>query len=319
MPATNPTESDVHVSRPLTNFSQKYLQDATNFVAGRAMPNIPVANQFDQYYNFNMGDFFRDEAEERADGTESAGGGFSLSQDNYMAKVYAFHKDVTDRQRGNADSQVALDQSAAEYVTLKMLIKRERIFEAAFMQTGIWGTDENVSWVTTADPVDAVVSAKSVVHLNTGFRPNKGIATRTAWDTLLKNDALLSRISGGATANTPAHMLKRLIEGWFELDEIFIMDGVYNTAIRGATASNSFMGGDNFLLYYAPNSAVGDTPTAGAGFSWTGFAGSTGSGIAVSKFRLEQKLKSDRVEGEIAVDYKLTAPALGYMFTSPST
>lgn len=319
MPVTNPTVSDVHLSQPLTNFAQKYLQDSNAFIAGRAMPVIPVIKQFDQYYTFDRGDFFRDEAEERADGGPSAGGGFSLSNDNYMAKVYAYHKDVTDRQRANADSQVKLEQSSTEFVTLKMMIRRERLFENTYMTPANWTTSANVSWVTTADPVDDVTDAKTVVHQLTGFRPNKGIATRSAWDTLLKNDALLSRISGGSNNNMPAKMLKSLIEGWFELDEIFIMDGVYNTAVRGATASNSFMGGDNFLLYYAPDTAVGDTPTAGAGFAWTGFNGATPSGIAISKFRRPQEFKSDRVEGEIAIDYKLTGADLGYMFTTPST
>jgi hypothetical protein len=94
---TNPTAGDVHVNTPLTNFSQKYLLSADMFIATRAFPNAPVTKQSDLYYEFNRGDFYRDEAQERADGTESAGGGFRLSTNPYFARVYAFHKDVTDR------------------------------------------------------------------------------------------------------------------------------------------------------------------------------------------------------------------------------
>jgi hypothetical protein len=138
MPATNPAAGDVHVNRPLTNFSQKALQNSVSFVALRAFPNAPVANQSDLYYVFDRDDFFRDDAKERADGAESAGGGFDLSTAPYFAKVYAYHKDVTDRQRANQDSPVQLDQSAVQFVTHKMLIRRELLMQSTMFTSGVW-------------------------------------------------------------------------------------------------------------------------------------------------------------------------------------
>ena len=138
---SNPTAGDVHINTPLTNFGQRYIQKAEDFIAMRAMPNLPVSKQSDLYYEFNRGDFLRDEAEERADGAESAGSGFRLGNSTYFAKVYAFHKDITDRQRANADTQIALDNSAATWVASKMLMKRETLFNAAFMTTSKWTTD----------------------------------------------------------------------------------------------------------------------------------------------------------------------------------
>ena len=67
---TNPTAGDVHVNTPLTNFSEKWLQDQVAFIGLNAMPNLPVAKQSELYYEFSREDFFRDEAQERADGTE---------------------------------------------------------------------------------------------------------------------------------------------------------------------------------------------------------------------------------------------------------
>jgi hypothetical protein len=74
----NPTAGDVHVNTPLTNISIAYIQDAANFVAARVFPNIPVAKQSDRYYTYDRGEFNRDEMEERAPGTESAGGSYTL-------------------------------------------------------------------------------------------------------------------------------------------------------------------------------------------------------------------------------------------------
>jgi len=40
-----PTNSDVHVDAALTNISVAYVQNAADFVAGRAFPNVPVSKQ----------------------------------------------------------------------------------------------------------------------------------------------------------------------------------------------------------------------------------------------------------------------------------
>ena len=317
---SNPTAGDVHVNRPLTNFSQKFLQSEDRFVSLRAMPNNPVDKQSDLYYVFNRGDFYRDTAQERSDGAESAGGSFRLSTSPYFAKVYAFHKDVTDRQRSNQDPAVVLDNSAAQYVATKLMLLRERLFLTAYLNTGsVWGTDQNVKWLTGAfdDPIATIRFAMQTVHKNTGYRPNKMLIGRTGYDTLLDNDEIVARISGGATATVPAKVQRTLLANLFELDEIFVADSVSNTANEGATDSYSFQAADNCLIYYAPNTVGLEEPTAGSQFSWTGFMGATPNGMRMKRFRMEAN-EADRIEGQMAFDYRLTAPELGYLFTTVS-
>lgn len=341
---TNPTAGDVHVNTPLTNFGQKYMQDQNMFVGLNAMPNLPVAKQSDLYYEFSRADFFRDTAEERADGTESAGGGFRLATFPYFARVYAFHKDVTDRQRANADPQVALERSATQFVMMKLMIRRERLFQSTFFNTSIWGTDvsgiaaspvEGTSFLfwdrPDSDPIVDVRTAIRTVHQNTGMRPNKMLIGRAGWDTLLDNDAILARIEGGATRDMPAMVMRQLVASLFELDAVFVMDSVVNTGAEGnpahpitsrtdlnANESNSFIGADNALVYYAPDTVGLEEPTAGMQFSWTGLMGNTDAGMRIKRFRMEQT-ESDRIEGQMTFDYRVVAPELGYFFSNVRT
>lgn len=319
---SNPTAGDVHVNTPLTNFSQKFLQSSTAFVGLRAFPNLPVAKQSDLYYEFDRDDFFRDEAEERADGTESSGGSFTVSTNPYFARVWAHHKDVTDRQRANQDSPIKLDQSATQYVTHKLIIRRERQFVTNLFSASVWTayTDPAVDWsAAVSNPITDVRDAIREVHENTGFRPNKMLLGRQAYDTLLDNDEILSRISGGATTNIPAQVQRTLIASLFELEAIFVMDGVVTTTVKGAaTPARSFIGGDNVLIYYAPNSVSLDEPTAGLQFSWTGLMGNTDNGMRIKRFRMEQN-EADRVEGQMSFDYKRTSEELGFFFAAVST
>ena len=323
---TNPTAGDVHVNRPLTNFSQKYLQDDAMFVTMQAWPNLPVQMQSDLYYVFDRSDFYRDEAIERADGAETAGGGFNLSTNPYFARVYGFHKDVTDRQRANQDPAVMLDQSATQYVTHKHLIRRERVMQTTYFATSIWGTDavgntDFTQWsAANSDPIRDVRTAIRTVHQNTGYRPNRMLIGREAYDTLLDNDEILSRITGGSTTAMPAMVMRQLLAALFELEMIHVMDSVVNTGAEGdgsalnQNESNAFIGGDNALVYYAPMSAGLEEPTAGVQFSWTGLLGSTTSGMRIRRFR-EEKLAADRIEGEMSFDLKLVASELGYFFS----
>ena len=321
---SNPTAGDVHVNTPLTNFSQKYLPDESAFIATRAMPNLPVAKQSDLYYEFNRGDFYRDEAEERADGTESSGSGFRLSTEPYFARVYAFHKDVTDRQRANQDSPVRLDESSTQFVTRKLMIRREVIFANTYISSGIWTTDlsgtggDFTPWnAAGGDPIVDIRNGKRTVQQLTGYRPNKMIITRSTYDVLLDNDAILSRIIGGATTQLPALVMQQRLAELLEIDQIFVMDAVVNFGEKDNSDPDArdmqLLGGDSALLYYAPDSVGLEEPTAGTQFSWTGLMGNTAMGMRMKRFRMEH-LESDRIEGQMAFDYKLVGADLGVFF-----
>lgn len=321
---TNPTPGDVHVNTALSTFAQKYLQSEDAFVSLRAFPNLPVQHNADQYYVFDKSDFYRDEVEERADGSESAGTQFRLSQDAYIARVRAVHKDVGDQTRANADAVVNLMQSATELVTHKLMINREIAFSNTFMNASSWpgntGAPANL-WDTVAgDPIVDVRDKKRLIQSTTGFRPNRMVLGRPVYDRLLDNAAIQDRISGGATVETPAMVMRQKLAEILELDEILVLDSIYTTDPRGAAdPTYQFHGADQALLYFAPQavSAQG-TPSAGVSFSWVGMFGMSNAGMRIRKFRMEE-YASDRVEGEMAYDYKVTGPELGYLFTGAVT
>lgn len=318
MPLNTPLAGDVHVNRPLTNFAQRYIQNASLFVAGQAVPLLPVTHQSDQYYIFDRDDMFRDDVQERADGAESSGSGFKLSTDTYLAKVYSHHKDVSDRQRANQDELISLDRSAAEFVVHKMLIKRERLFATKMLSSGNWtGGTVNKDWTAAAStPLADVRVGKRTIQEKTGMVPNKMLMGRKAYDTLMDNDDILARITGGANNAMPAMVMRTLLTQLFELDGIFVMDTVYNTANKGAALNMSFIGDDTALLYYAPNTVSGNgEPTAACQFAWTGYTGATQNGMRIRRFRMEN-LESDRIEADMAFDFKITGGDLGYTFTT---
>src|SRR5271163_3419457 len=104
-----PTVSAVHIQAALSVIATAYLQDAKNYIADDVFPNVPVEHQADKYFVFSKDDFFRDEAQQRADTAESAGGGFNLGTNSYLAEVWAYHMDLGEQTRRNADPAVDMD------------------------------------------------------------------------------------------------------------------------------------------------------------------------------------------------------------------
>lgn len=325
-----PTASDVHVNAALTNISIAYLQQRMNFAASRVFPNVPVEKQSDVYYEFDRGDFNRDEAEVRAPGAESAGGGYRLdSTASYFAKVWAYHHDVPDQILANADAAVPQMRAASEIVAHKMLIKKEKEFASNYMAAGVWDNDfdgtasspsatEAIHWddQTNGTPIEDVRSAKDTVLQNTGFEPNKLILGKQVFTALVDHPDIVDRIkySGGVGNTNPALANEQTLAQIFGVDEIIISKAVENTAAEAATDSHSFIVGKDALLVYAPSNPGIMVPSAGYVFSWTNYLGVGNEfGAAVRNFRLE-KNRVERVEGEVSFDMKLVSSALGFFW-----
>lgn len=324
-----PFQSDVHVSVPLTNVAIAYFQNARNFIADRVFPNIPVSKQADQFWKYNREDWNRDQMKERAPGTESAGGGYELERDTYFAPVKAFHKDIDDQVRANADSIINLDRDATNFVTMKAVLHREAEFARQYMRPGVWehgrvgvdagaGSDEFLQWSDpNSTPIEDVRRAKREVLGITGFLPNKLTLGVAVFDALLDHPDIIDRIKYGQTPGSPAMANETILAQLFEVDEILVSRAILNSAVQGRAESNDFIVGNNALLTYSPSSPSVFQPSAGYTFSWTGYLGASPQGFRIKRFRIE-RLEVDRVEIAMAFQQKVVAADLGYLFENAS-
>ena len=310
-----PTVSDVHVDAILTNISVAYMQEADNFVASRAFPQIPVNKQSDKYFTYSQADFFRDQVQLRADGTPSAGTGYSLSTATYAAEVYALHKDIGDQVRQNADNPIDPDMDATRFLTQQMLIRQEIDWASNAFATGIWDTDRTPGTLWSAagsTPIADIETGKQTVMTATGYVPNTLIISYKAFSALVDNSDIVDRIKFTSQDSVTPDLLARV----FNVDRCLIMSSVYNTAAEGATAAYSAVGDKDALLCYTPRNPGLMVPSAGYQMVWSGISAGLGTASAVSRFRLDE-LKADRIEIEAAWDTKIVSSALGYFFSNP--
>jgi hypothetical protein len=322
-----PTENDVHVDRPLTNFSVASFQEESVHLASSCFPVIPVNNQTDKYYVWNRGDLFRDEARVRAPGTPVIRTGARLSTDSYYCAIYELGDIIPDEVRKNSDPGTNLEQHKVRTIIQKLLIKRERIFASNFLATGKWTTDitgatitpatnEVLQWANASStPIDDVYRGKERILKNTGKRANTLVLTTDVHRVLSTNAQVLARLTGGQTPGGPAMISDADLAKVFGVDRILVSEAVYNSAKEGATASMGFVATRKALLLYSdPNPGL-DSETAGATFVWanSGFGNRVGVQINMQRDNL---VYSDLIDGFMNFDQKLTSADMGYFFNN---
>lgn len=327
-----PTVTDVHVAAALTNIAVAYLQSDDAYVADKIFPMVPVQHQTDVYFVWSKADFFRDEAQKRADATESAGTGVNLKTQTYSASVWALHQDIGTQIRANADPAIDIDVISTRQLMQKMLIRRDRIFMASYMTTSVWGTDATgttaagggtpgsttpVYWDDDAngDPFTDVSYAMTTILQNTGFMPNVLLMSWNVYQALRKHPLVIDRIkyTNPAYAGT---ITPQLLAQAFAVEEIVVSKAVYNTAAENVTASMSFVAGKNALLAYrAPQPGL-MIPTGGYTFGWQAFTGLNSLGVRVAQIPMNWLgVGTIRNECEMAFDMQVVGSDMGFFWS----
>lgn len=319
-----PTMQNAHIDRALTNISVSYLQDASAFIADKVFPIVPVKRQSDVFYTYSKADFMRDEAQVRGGATESAGGDYGVeAAEPYYCRKHAFHKDVTPEERANYDEPLDADKDATDFVSQKMLIRREMQWAAKFFAPGVWGTEitgvasgategQAIHWdVATSNPIKDITDAAVKMASETGYKPNTLVLSPFAFNALKNHEDILDRIKYTQKGIVTADLLATL----FEVEHVYVAWAVVNSAAKGAEANINFIMGKNALLCYSNPRPALRKPSAGYIFAWTGLEGSGAYGNRIVRLPMDiLGLGTERIEGEIAFDAKQICKDLGVFF-----
>lgn len=318
-----PTGRDLYINKALGDVSVAFQQNTDEYIADRVFPNVPVQQQGGVFYKYDKDDWFRSIAGKRAPASESPGGGWTVTTDDYFCHVYAAHKDIDEQDLANADSQFNLDRDATLWTTGQLLLKREQIFASTYLTTGVWGRDlTGVAGTPStnqfkqfdasgSDPVQTIRSAAITSQKANGIRLNTLVMGPSVMFTLEQHSLILDRIKYTERGIVTEDLLRAL----FRVDRIFVTNAIQNTAAKGATAALSFITDNSMLLCYTPPNPGLLTPSAGYTFSWNGLLGASALGTSIARIPVPLE-KSTRIEGEMAWDMEVIASELGVYFGS---
>lgn len=310
------TPSDVHVDTALTDMSIAYIQNATHYIAGSS-PVAESEKKSNKYYIYDINDWFRDDAvKKRAADSGAPISGFGLSTDSFDCDPWWTAVSLNELEVANADPAVTLDVAAMRIVTQRMLIRKDRLFATAFINTdSVWGTDVTggssfTQWDDAgSNPEADIDTGKKTILQNTGFSPNTLRVSYAVHQALKKHPMIKDRYKHTSSDSITEQMLAR----FFEVDRYIVAKSVYATNNEGGTAAMAFINGLHAVLTYENMAAGLMEPSALKTFSWSGLTGVNNAGIRIDQY-YDANVKSDIVRGEFAFDMKVTGAALGYRF-----
>jgi len=314
---SQPTQSQVHVDAILTQISVAYMQARANFIADKVFPIVAVQKQSDKYFTYTKNDWFRDEAKQRADGTPSAGSGYGLSTASYACDVFAMHKDIGVQALANQDQVVQLERGAVEFVTQRLLVRREAQWVTDYFATSVWDTDvvggaNFTRWSDYAgsNPTEDIELGKETILKNTGFEPNTLVLGYQTFRQLKHHPDLKDQFK----YTSPDSITPAMMAAYFDIERVLVAKAVKATNIENETGALDFAVGKHALLCHVAQNPGLLVPSAGYIFSWRGVSDNLGFDIGVSSFYIPER-KCWRYEGEVAWDNKKVASDLGYFFS----
>jgi hypothetical protein len=324
-----PTQQNVHVDSLLTNLSIAFRQNQTQYIADKVFPVIPVSKQSDLFRTYEQSAWFRDDARERADGVEAAEVDFTMSTTPYYAKVYAARQFLGDQTLANHDAPGDLYQEATNFVTDKLLLRREIQFISDFFGAGIWGynrtgvasapsANQFIQWndYVNSNPITDIEAAKLDIVSTTGMEANTLIFGRQVWPILRNHPDIIDRISGGATNSDPALADLEIIARIFGVQRVLVANTIKTSSNEGQTATYGFNASKGVLLVYAADAPGLMTPSAGYTFAWNSLPnGLSGATVGVKRYRDEARA-SDIVEAQSAWSNQVIAANLGEFLAS---
>ncbi len=315
-----PDASDVHVDALLTQISIAYRNAA--YIADQLFALIPVDKQSDIVPKFEKSHWFRDEAMPWATGTDLHTGGWTVDNTvKYFCDGFDYGKDIPDGVRFNADGAYAdIDRTATEFVTDKLMMKRERAWVADFWKTGVWGTDVTGTTSFTkwsdyggSDPfVDIKQTGRRTIRRGIGGRnPNVLVLGDLTRDVLLDHPDIVDRIK----YTSPGFADEALLARAFGVDRVLVGESVYTADEPGtAEASVTYTPNwdDDALLLYVTNAPALLAPSAGYTFYWRPL---TGGGAQYIRRLRDDKVMKDTIHGLTFFDQKVLATEAGYFFS----
>lgn len=315
-----PQAANVHIDQFLTELSVGFIQDPGHFVADRVAPILGSAKQSNKIASYNAGDLYRDEMAVRAPGSESAGGGYRVSNDTFFCDVWASHIDVDDMTVAAADAPFDLYADATRVLVQRELIKREVRFAADLFTTSLYtgGTSDDVAasslsgaWDDpSSTPIEDIHDQTNSILLHTGYMANTLVVNNLGWNALKNHPDIVDRVKHTSGDVVTTDIVARLLG----LEQVLVCRATRNTAAEGVTATMASIAGNHALVCYVAPSPGLWSPSAAYTFAWTGYPGST-DGRLIRRFRIEA-LRSERIEIESAFDQKLVSGDFGAFIQS---
>jgi hypothetical protein len=300
-----PTVYDSHINRPLATVSIAYRNAA--YIAEEIFPIVPVEKKSDLYFTFPKQAWMRNRSGPRAPKTKAPRADFPLTTGSYVCVNDALAYEIPDELRANADMPLRVDVTGTKFVTDGLLLGLEKRvadlvtastnWAAASTAGTLWSVDSSDPWGNIDTVVNAVVSS-------IGVQPNVAVMSWDVWRHLRQHPDFLDRVK---YTRPGGRVEPEDLRSWFGFEKVLIGTALIDSAQEGASASMSYIWGNDFWAGYVTDAAAIEMPSAGYVFRW--------GNRMIERFRMQEE-KTDVITAEWFTSEKITASDSGAIYAN---
>lgn len=246
-------KDSLYVSKLLTNTSIAYKNE--EYINELIMPIIPVVKDTAKIATYGM-DNLRIVESLRAQGSWANEVNHSVTiWDHYILQDHALKEFVTKEEIENADSPISPKIDAAENLTDRMLVIKER--ELAILMNDTWTITLNTTLTWThqwsdldnSDPFGDIKTAIESVRTATWKMPNTFVMGHTVMMQILIHPHFIWRINN-VTVVTFDLIKQALMLAFPWITNIYVGSAQYNSWVEGWTSALADIWWDNFWVMY---------------------------------------------------------------------
>jgi len=248
-----PNPADVQGAGLLTDISVAFEAQSEGFVASKLFPTAPVEREAGKFWTLDTArNKFRRAETLRAPRAPAKQVEWATGTDTYQAEEHLLEAVVDDRERDNAEG-LDPDLEAQEAATEGVLLGREK--EAADIATAtatypagnVLTLAVNDRWSDAAsNPMEDVITIREAIRSQTGKVPNAAIFPGAVVAKLGIHQKVIDRMGVNGLRVVTADMISAL----FEIPNVYIANGIENTAAEGQTAVLADLWGKHVVLAY---------------------------------------------------------------------
>lgn len=306
-----PLRAQMHRVAALENISVAFKSEG--LIAQQLCPSVPVVHEDDVYFVYSRDSLILPETA-RANGAESQRASWSISTSSYHLEEHALKDLVTDRDRKNADPAIKLDIDLTEYLTEKILMRREVDLASLVGTAANWANTTSLSstlaWsanTTLSNPILNADSAAAAILQASGKTPNVCALDDRTFRAAKEHVSVVDRIKYTSAESVSESLLARLLG----VPQLLVARGIQNSGPEGLSESMTFIWTD--MAFFAHIEKAPGLKKPSALYCFTQQEG--GAPYQVSRWR-EDALKGDMIEVSTMFQNAAVASACAYLIVN---
>lgn len=268
----NPKIGDAKVDKILSQFSIAYRNK--NHIAEQILPVLTVKEKSGKVAKYGKENLraYSDQLY-RAPGTRAHSVDYSVSQGAYACLERSAEKLIPDEYYKNTDDPYDPKRDATMVIMDNIWVNQELALSTSMADSSILTSNTTLSgtsqWSDTgnSDPIGAIETGVTAIRSATGQRPNTAVMNHAVFQKLKSHPAIREQVKYTGTAALSDLNLGSFLKEFFNLENVLVGDGVYNSADEGQSDSITDIWGDHFYLLYKTDRPSMMMPTLGYTFA----------------------------------------------------